>query len=145
MFSLARLRYRQLSAIWKLLLLTVVILVIVALYAIFAGVYDYRIQWLILALTFGYAILWYLSESRKIPGEQARKKRQTITFITVLAFTFSILYLSRLMADYEAHAKSGYSQVTFLLGVLIGLITAMVLNKIDARFADNEEREEVTE
>ena len=145
MFSLARLRYRQLSAIWKLLLLTVVILVIVALYAIFAGVYDYRIQWLILALTFGYAILWYLSESRKIPGEQARKKRQTITFITVLAFTFSILYLSRLMADHEAHAKSGYSQVTFLLGVLIGLITAMVLNKIDARFADNEEREEVTE
>jgi lipopolysaccharide export system protein LptC len=68
----------------------VVILVIVALYAIFAGVYDYRIQWLILALIFGYAISWYLSESRKTPGEQARKKRQTITFITVLAFTLSI-------------------------------------------------------
>lgn len=145
MFSLARLRYRQLSAISKLLLLAVVILVIVALYAIFAGVYDYRIQWLILALIFGYAISWYLSESRKTPGEQARKKRQTITFITVLAFTLSILYLSRMIADYETHAKSGYSQVTFLLGVLIGLITALVLNKIDARFTENEEREKVTE
>lgn len=145
MFSLARLRYRQLSAISKLLLLAVVILVIVALYAIFAGVYDYRIQWLILALIFGYAISWYLSESRKTPGEQARKKRQTITFITVLAFTLSIFYLSRMIADYETHAKSGYSQVTFLLGVLIGLITALVLNKIDARFTENEEREKVTE
>ena len=145
MFSLARLRYRQLSAISKLLLLAVVILVIVALYAIFASVYDYRIQWLILALIFGYAISWYLSESRKTPGEQARKKRQTITFITVLAFTLSIFYLSRMIADYETHAKSGYSQVTFLLGVLIGLITALVLNKIDARFTENEEREKVTE
>ncbi|HIH02389.1 MAG TPA: hypothetical protein HA263_00550 [Methanoregulaceae archaeon] len=67
------------------------ILVIVALYAIFAGVYDYRIQWLILALIFGCAAFWYLSESRRTPGEQTRKKRQTITFITGLAFNVSIL------------------------------------------------------
>lgn len=122
-----------------------VILVIVALYAIFAGVYDYWIQWLIVALIFGCAIFWYLSESRKTPGEQARKKRQTIAFITGFAFTLSIVHLSRLIADYEVHAKSGYSQVIFLLGVIIGLIAAMVLNKVDARFADNEKREEVTE
>jgi hypothetical protein len=50
-----------------------------------------------------------------------------------------------MIADYETHAKSGYSQVTFLLGVLIGLITALVLNKVDPRFTENEEREKVTE
>ncbi len=136
MLSLANPSPRQLSAIWKLLLLTVMILVIVALYAIFAGVYDYRIQWLILALIFGCAAFWYLSESRRTPGEQTRKKRQTITFITGLAFNVSILYLSRLIADYEVHAKSGYSQVVFLIGVMLGLMAALIFTRIDARLAN---------
>jgi len=135
-FSLVNPSYGRLSAIWKLLLLTVVILVVVALYAIFAGVYDYRIQWLILALIFGCAAFWYLSESRKTPGEQTRKRRQTITFITGFAFTLSILYLSRLIADYEVHARGGYSQVVFLAGVIVGLVGGLIFVRIDARLAE---------
>jgi hypothetical protein len=72
-------------------------------------------------------------------------KRKTVKFLITLCWGESLIFISILMGRYEDQAPHGFSQVTFLLGAILGLIAAMVLNKIDARFADKEERDEVTE
>ena len=72
-------------------------------------------------------------------------KRKTVKFLITLCWGESLILISILVGWYEGQVPHGLSQVTFLLGALFGMLTAMVLKKVDARFADNEVREEVTE
>ncbi len=72
-------------------------------------------------------------------------KRKTVKFLITFGWTMSLIFLSILMGHYEDQAPRGFSQVTFLVGLILGIITVWAFNKVDARFADDEEREEVTE
>jgi len=55
---------------------------------------------------------------------------------TGFVFTLRVLYLSRLITDFEVHAKSGYSQVIFLIGVVLGSIVELIFVRIDARLTE---------
>ena len=72
-------------------------------------------------------------------------KRKTVRFLITLCWGESLIFLSILVGRYEGQMPHGFSQVTFLLGALFGMLTAIVIKKVDARFAENEERDEVTE
>jgi len=71
--------------------------------------------------------------------------RKTIRTLITVGWMLTFIFLSILMGRYESQAPRGFSQLTFLLGGIFGIIAAMVLNKVDARFADTEEPEKVTE
>lgn len=71
--------------------------------------------------------------------------RKTIRTLIAVGWVLTLIFLSILIGRYEDLVSRGFSQLTFLLGAIFGLISAMVLNKVDARFTENEGREKVTE
>ena len=63
-------------------------------------------------------------------------KGRTVVFIITVGVLLSIVILSRLIADYEVYAKSGFSQVVFLVGFVLGLIVEFILIRIDSRLSE---------
>lgn len=72
-------------------------------------------------------------------------KRKTVKFLITLCWGESLILLSILMGRYETQMPRGFSQVAFLVGLILGVISVWAFNKVDARFADNKGWEEVTE
>lgn len=63
-------------------------------------------------------------------------KRKTVMFFVILCFLLAILAFSFQINIWEESAKTGFAQVVFIAGVLVGMVFELVIIMIDSRIPE---------
>lgn len=59
--------------------------------------------------------------------------RKTLMFLVILGFLLVILAISYLVGIWEEGAKAGFAQIVFIAGAVIGMVTELIITRIDQR------------
>jgi membrane protein YdbS with pleckstrin-like domain len=60
-------------------------------------------------------------------------KRKTVMFFVILCFLILILALSYLVGIWEEGMKTGFAQVVFLVGVVVGMVGELMIIRIEKK------------